>query len=53
MSGTTRRDTQALLSGGMNMALLNRSAVIVKPLRLDLEWRPMRKFSRGVYIDIL
>ena len=38
MSGTTRRNSQAILPGRMRMELLNRSAVIVKPLRPYLEW---------------
>ncbi len=38
MSGTTRRDSQALLPGRMTMEALNRSVVIVKPLRPYLEW---------------
>ncbi len=38
MSGTTGRAPQALLPGYMIMELLNRSAVVVKPLRPYLEW---------------
>ncbi len=38
MSGTIGRGPQALLPGCMTMRLLNRSAVIVKPLRPYLDW---------------
>ena len=38
MPGTTRRDLEALLQGGLTMAMVNRSAVIVKPRQPYLEW---------------
>ena len=38
MSGATRRHSQALLPSRMIAELLNRSAVIVKPLQPYLDW---------------